>query len=40
MATAMTTAMVMKSKEAGEEEGNDKGGKSNCDDEEDGNGKQ
>ncbi len=39
-ATATTRAMVTKTKEAGEEEGNGKGGKSNGDGEESGNGKQ
>jgi hypothetical protein len=39
MATVTTTAMVMKMKEAGEEEGNDKVGKSNGNDKEDGDGK-
>jgi hypothetical protein len=38
-ATATTRAMVIKTKEAGEEEGNGKGGKSNGDGEESGNGK-
>ncbi len=38
-AIATTKAMVTKTKEVGEEEGNDKGGKSNGDGEEDGNGK-
>jgi hypothetical protein len=40
MATALTRAMVTKTREAGEEEGNGKGGKSDGDGKEDGNGKQ
>jgi hypothetical protein len=39
-ATAQTRVMVTKTKEAGEEEGNDKGGKSNGNGEEDSTGKQ
>jgi hypothetical protein len=37
-ATVMTRAMVSKRMEAGEEEGNGKGGKSNCDGKDSGNG--
>jgi hypothetical protein len=40
MATTMMRAMVMNTKEAGEEEGNGKGGKRDGNGEEDGNGKQ
>jgi hypothetical protein len=40
MAMAMTRVMVTKRKEAGEEEGNGKGGKSNGDGKESGNSKQ
>ncbi len=40
MATAMTRAMVTKTREAGEEEGNCKGGKSYGDGKESGNGEQ
>jgi hypothetical protein len=40
MATATTRAMVKKTKEAGEEEGNGKGGKSNGDGKKDGDCKQ
>jgi hypothetical protein len=38
--TATTRSMAMKTKEAGEEEGNGKGGKSDCDGKESSNGKQ
>ncbi len=38
--TATTRAMVTKTKEAGGEEGNGKGGKSNCNGKENGNGEQ
>jgi hypothetical protein len=37
--TATNRAMAKKTREAGEEEGNGKGGKSNCNGKEDGNGK-
>jgi hypothetical protein len=40
MATATKRTMAMATREAGEEEGNGKGNKSNGDGEEDGNGKQ
>jgi hypothetical protein len=39
MATTMAWAMVTKTKEAGEEEGNSKGSKSDCNGKGDGNGK-
>jgi hypothetical protein len=40
MATAMTRAMVTKTEEVGEEEGNGKGGKSDGDGKDSGDGKQ